>query len=113
QAQPASGVPLSVTGSFARWHVSGPSWARFSATTGTGAASVTVTADPANQSLGTSASQVVVADDASGQSVSLPISIDLRAAALTANPTSLSFLVESLTPAGGLTRPVTISDELG
>jgi len=111
--QPVAGFMLSVRGGLARWRISAPSWVRLAQTSGTGPANINVTANAAEQGYGVINSQVTVTDDDSGQMRSLPVSLDNRAARLTATPTSVQFTIDNLKPTSSLSQILEISDELG
>jgi IPT/TIG domain/Viral BACON domain len=111
--QPIAGYQLAIHGALARWRIStAPSWLSFSATSGTGPATVVVTANASGQQLGVTNAQVIVTDDDSGSSRTFAASLNQRAARLTASPASIEFELDASSPASAISQNLTISDEL-
>ena len=112
--QPVAGYALTITGAQSHWHAStAQSWIKLSAASGTGAATVTVTADASVLSSGSYSGTVTVSDDVSGAVRTFPVTLVLHAPGLVITPATLTFSVDSLTPSSELTQTVTVSDELG
>lgn len=111
---PAGGRMISISGSNARWRISAaPPWLDFSATSGTGPASVTVTADVTGLALSQQSGQVTVTDDDSGETRTFNASLTLRAARLVVSPASLQFSLDGASLPAALSRNLAVTDELG
>lgn len=113
-SQPGTGYVLTITGAQSQWHATtAQSWIKLSASSGSGAGTVVVTADASALSSGSYSGTVTVSDDVSGTVLNFPVTFVSHAAALVVTPSALTFSLDSLTPASELTQTVTITDELG
>lgn len=112
--QPGAGYALTITGAQSHWHATtAQSWIKLGATSGAGAATVAVSVDGSTLTSGSYNGTVTVSDDVSGGVFNFPVTFVLHAAALVVTPSTLTFSVDSLTPASELTQTVSVSDELG
>ncbi len=111
--QPSAGYPVNIVGDHAQWNASADQpWVKLSATSGSGPGTLTVTANAGSLGSGNHTANLTITDAASGKSQSLPVSLAMHAAKLTANPSNPSITVGSTTPASGLKTSVSLSDEL-
>jgi hypothetical protein len=114
QTAPGAGYTLVITGSQSRWHAStNQSWLKVSAAGGSGSGSLIVTADGSAQGHGSYTGTVTVNDDTSGAVFTFNATLAERAPALVVTPSSLTFTLDSLSPATKLSQAGSISDELG
>ena len=111
--QPSAGYVVNIVGDHAQWSASADqSWVKLSAASGSGPGAIMVTANAGGLGSGTYSASLKITDSASAKTQSLPVSLVMHAARLTASPSTPSISIGSTTPASGLKASVTLSDEL-
>jgi hypothetical protein len=110
---PAAGYLIAIQGDEARWRATTDApWLTLDPVSGSGPASVKVTASAAGQAAGARLGTVVVTDDTTGRTASFDVSLTVRAPRLTLSPVA-PFDVRAGTSAGSLAQQLTVSDEIG
>ncbi|MFL5312397.1 MAG: BACON domain-containing protein, partial [Myxococcales bacterium] len=110
--EPGAGYTVAIKGDRARWRASGSeTWLKLSPASGTGPATVSVTADAAGVTAGKHQASVVIDDDDSGRQQSFPATLTVRAPKLTTTAAS-TFTVDVGAAPAGLAQQITLSDEI-
>jgi hypothetical protein len=109
---PASGQ-ITIKGAGVGWQLSATdSWITLSATTGTGAATVTVGVARPTLGPGTYHGEIVVINNRNNLTDRLPVNYTVMPAQLVLDKTSLNFVVDPQTTNSGIISNIAISDEL-
>jgi hypothetical protein len=105
-----TGTSLAIRGAGLTWSAQGPSWATVSPSSGTAAATVTVSANAAGLALGGYSDTIRITDSITGRTVSTPIVLNVSRPVPSVSASSLEFTIDNNSDETALVRTIRISD---
>lgn len=105
---------IQILGDGLQWTASADQpWVHLSTLSGTGAASVSVSADPTGQPIGVQSAHITVQNTQYGQTAMVAVQLGIGADQLVAAPGSVSFSLDAAATAASLAQSISVTDQLG